>query len=97
MKDIQWLRKVGLAEGVSFIILLCIAMPLKYMYNMPLAVKYTGWAHGVLFVGYIGIAYYVKIVRQQPFIKLIYAVVAALVPFGTFIYDKQLKKEMDAE
>jgi len=97
MRDIQWLRKVGLAEGVSFIILLCIAMPLKYMYNMPLAVKYTGWAHGVLFVGYIGIAYYVKIVRQQPFIKLIYAVVAALVPFGTFIYDKQLKKEMDAE
>jgi integral membrane protein len=85
---------VGIAEGVSFILLLFIAMPLKYIYNMPLAVKYVGWAHGLLFVAYIGMAYYVKLVRQQPFIRLIYAGIAALVPFGTFIYDKQLKKDL---
>jgi integral membrane protein len=94
MKEIQWLRNIGMAEGFSFIILLFIAMPLKYMYNMPLAVKYVGWTHGVLFVGYLGMAYYVKLVRQQPFIRLIYAFVAALVPFGTFVYDRELKKDL---
>ncbi len=94
MKEIQWLRNIGMAEGFSFIILLFIAMPLKYMYNMPLAVKYVGWTHGVLFVGYLGMAYYVKLVRQQPFIRLIYAFVAALVPFGTFVYDRELQKDL---
>jgi integral membrane protein len=71
-------------------------MPLKYFYQMPMAVKYTGWAHGLLFVTYIANAYYVKETRKQSFVKFIYAFVAALVPFGTFIYDRQLKKDMTA-
>ena len=94
MKEIQLLRKLGFAEGFSFIILLFIAMPLKYFYDLPLAVKYTGWAHGLLFVAYVTNAYYVKEIRKQSYVKFIYAFVAALVPFGTFIYDRQLKKDM---
>ena len=46
------LRLAGITEGISFLVLLFIAMPLKYWAGMPLAVKYTGWAHGVLFVLY---------------------------------------------
>jgi integral membrane protein len=46
-------RMIGIAEGISFLVLLIIAMPLKYFYNQPLAVKYVGWAHGALFVAYI--------------------------------------------
>ncbi len=95
MRDIQLLRKFGIAEGLSFIVLLFIAMPLKYYYDMPLAVRYTGWVHGLLFVTYVAHAYYVKEIRKQSFVKFVYACIAALVPFGTFIYDRQLKKDMN--
>ena len=94
MREIHLLRKFGIAEGLSFVVLLFIAMPLKYMYDFPLAVKYVGWAHGLLFVAYVALAYYVKETRNQSFLKFIYAFIAALVPFGTFIYDRQLKKDL---
>jgi integral membrane protein len=95
MREIRLLRKLGIAEGVSFVLLLCIAMPLKYIYDLPLAVKYIGWAHGLLFVAYISLAYYVKETCGQSFSRFIYACVAALVPFGTFVYDQRLKKDLN--
>jgi hypothetical protein len=51
-KKLNWLRKIGIAEGISFLVLLCIAMPLKYFFQQPMAVKIFGWAHGVLFVAF---------------------------------------------
>ncbi len=93
LKPLQLLRKTGIAEGISFLVLLLIAMPLKYMLDLPLAVKYTGWAHGLLFVLYVAQAYYVKEVYNWPFKKFLYTFVAAWLPLGTFVYDKQLKKE----
>jgi len=95
MREIKLLRKIGIAEGYSFVVLLFIAMPLKYMYQMPMAVKYTGWAHGFLFVAYLSLAYYVKVLNNQPFRRVIYALLAALIPFGAFVYDRQLKKELN--
>jgi integral membrane protein len=94
MREISLLRKFGIAEGISFVVLLFIAMPLKYFYAFPLAVKYVGWAHGVLFVAYVSLAYYVKETQNQSFLKFIYAFIAAFIPFGTFIYDQQLKKDI---
>ena len=52
-KVIRDLRVIGIAEGVSFLVLLLIAMPIKYILGNPLPVKYTGWVHGVLFVAYV--------------------------------------------
>jgi len=95
MRDFRLMRTLGMAEGVSFIVLLGIAMPLKYLYQMPAMVTYTGWAHGLLFVVYVMLAYYIKETRHQPLIKVVYAIVAALIPFGTFVYDRQLRKEMN--
>ena len=46
------MRAVGMAEGVSFLLLMGVAMPLKYFAGMPEAVKWTGWLHGVLFILY---------------------------------------------
>ena len=90
---IRLLRKVGMAEGISFLILLLIAMPLKYGLGMPLAVKYTGWAHGVLFVSYIGLAYYAKEIYHWPFKRFLQAFVSAWLPLGTFFFDGRLKIE----
>ncbi len=88
--------KIGYAEGISLLVLLGIAMPLKYLAGYPLAVKYTGWAHGLLFVAYLTLALWVKEQKNWPFKYLIYAFLAAFFPFGTFIFDKWLKKQDQA-
>lgn len=44
---------MGYLEGTSFLLLLCIAMPLKYMMGIPEVVRYVGMAHGALFIAYI--------------------------------------------
>ena len=49
---IQILRLLGNIEGISYLLLLGVAMPMKYYFEMPMAVKITGMAHGVLFVAY---------------------------------------------
>ena len=86
------LRIVGIAEGISFLVLLLIAMPLKYFMGMPLAVKYVGWAHGVLFIAYvIAVFVAIKAMRWNWFSVLV-ALGASLLPFGTFVLDKELKK-----
>lgn len=92
-KIISLLRKAGIAEGVSFLVLLLIAMPLKYIWDWPLAVKYVGWAHGLLFVIYVALAYYAKETCNWPFSRFIKAFIAAWLPLGTFVFDKELKKE----
>lgn len=86
-------RLIAILEGISYLFLLCVAMPLKYYYGFALAVKYTGWMHGVLFVAY---CFFLLIVWKQykwSFKKAVTAFVASLIPFGTFVFDKQLKNE----
>lgn len=88
-------RTVAMAEGVSFLILLGIAMPLKYMAGKPGMVDLFGWVHGLLFISYMITGLQVKIEREWPIGKTALAVVAALIPFGPFLLDKKLlQKEM---
>ena len=94
MNSLSLLRKVGIAEGVSFLVLLLIAMPLKYFFQQPMAVKIVGWAHGLFFVGFIVLAMVYKSERNKSFKWLVVAGLAALVPLGTFWFDKSLKKEV---
>lgn len=92
VKTIRSLRLIGIAEGFSFLILLLIAMPLKYKFGWPLAVKYVGWAHGLLFILYI-VAVFAAIRAMKWGIKgVAIALVASLLPAGTFVLDKSLRK-----
>jgi len=86
-------RMVGIAEGISFLVLLLIAMPLKYFMQIPEAVKYTGWAHGILFITFIYFAFEVMGSLKKNFFWFVKAFAAAIIPLGTFIFDRQLKKE----
>lgn len=88
-----WFRFIAIAEGVSYLILLLIAMPLKYFWGIADAVKYTGWIHGVLFMLY-GLLL-LKVWRQYKwkFNRVLLAFVASLLPAGTFVLDRKLKKE----
>ncbi len=86
------LRLIGFIEGVSFLVLLLIAMPLKYYLGFPLAVKITGWIHGVLFILYIAaVLLAIKSMRWNWFSVLV-ALAASLIPIGTFVLDKSLKR-----
>jgi len=93
MTKLSLLRKAGIAEGISFLVLLLIAMPLKYFFQLPMAVKIIGWIHGLLFVSFIGMAWAYKDERNKPFKWFVLAGIAALVPLGTFWFDKSLQKE----
>jgi integral membrane protein len=86
---------IALLEGISYLLLLGIAMPLKYFADMPLAVKYTGWAHGILFVLYILFLLQSWIAYKWSFGKTALIFVASLLPFAPFFVEKRLKREAD--
>lgn len=88
-----YFRFVAVLEGISYLILLGIAMPLKYMAGLPEAVKYVGWAHGVLFVAFCFLLLKVWIRYKWSFLKTFIAFLASLLPFGTFFLDRQLSRE----
>lgn len=87
------LRMAGITEGISYLFLLFIAMPVKYILGNPQLVWYCGWVHGILFMLYILALVSVTINVGWKFKKVLVAFIAALVPFGTFILDKSLRKE----
>jgi integral membrane protein len=95
-KVLSRFRKVAVAEGWSFIILLFIAMPFKYLLGFPLLVKYVGWAHGALFLAYLLLGLQTAIACSWRLGKVTWAVLASFIPFGTFVLDKQLKTELEA-
>ncbi len=86
-------RVIGIIEGISYLVLLGIAMPLKYLAGIPEMVKVVGWAHGVLFVLFGLALLHVWVNRRWSFGRAVLAFLASLVPFGTFIFDKSLKRE----
>jgi integral membrane protein len=89
----SWFRKIATAEGISFLILLGIAMPLKYVGNFPMAVTVFGSIHGALFVAFMIFALLVKEKYNKKAGWLVKAFLASIIPFGTFIMDRQWKKE----
>lgn len=93
-KTYSWFRKIAFAEGVSFLVLLLIAMPLKYIADLPIAVTIVGGIHGLLFIAFIIMAWEVKRESKKDWIWLIKSFIASILPFGTFVMDhKQWKKE----
>ena len=88
---ISALRIVGLLEGISFLVLLFIAMPLKYLADMPLPVSIVGGAHGFLFVGYVTLAMLATVVFRWPVGRLLLALLASVIPTGTFWFDRRLQ------
>ena len=94
--EIGRFRLVAILEGISFIVLMFIAMPLKYFSGLPEVVTYVGWVHGLLFVLYILALITVKISLNWNFKKTVMAFIASLLPFGTFVLDRSLRKEEKA-
>jgi integral membrane protein len=79
-----WFRLIADLEGVSFLVLLLIAMPLKYIWDKPWMVQKVGMAHGVLFIAYVAFVFVVRSEFGWNLRKTALALVASFVPFGTF-------------
>ncbi|MBK8226711.1 MAG: DUF3817 domain-containing protein [Flavobacteriales bacterium] len=86
---IRRFRTVAIAEGVSFILLLFIAMPLKHFFGMPMAVKVVGWAHGALFIAYwvAAVPLFTKL-KWDPE-RIVGLGLASVLPFGTFVLERK--------
>ena len=87
--SLRILRVVALLEGISFLVLLLIAMPLKYYGGIPSATQMVGMAHGVLFVAYIFFVIVVAILKKWSFLTVIILIILSFVPAGTFYADKK--------
>lgn len=90
--SIYSLRLLGNIEGISYLLLLGIAMPMKYFFGFPMAVKIVGMAHGVLFIAYCLLLALQMKANKWNLLFGIYLFVATLVPFGTFVTDRKLSK-----
>lgn len=91
-KNFNWFRKIAIAEGISFVVLLFIAMPLKYFAQMPMAVTIMGSIHGILFVAFLVFAREVKIDFKKSWKWIAIAFLASIIPFGTFYMDHKYWK-----
>lgn len=82
-------RLISYLEGISYLLILFITMPLKYMFESPEPNKIIGMAHGFLFLIYIVFAFLVKPEKQWNNKTLMIVLVCSIIPFGTFWMDRK--------
>jgi integral membrane protein len=85
-------RTMGLIEGASLLILLFIAMPLKYWAGIPEPVRIVGSLHGLFFILYVLMILYTTYKVRWSFIWVVSAFVVAFIPFGNIILDRFLQR-----
>jgi len=89
---VSFLRKIALIEAVSYLVLLGIAMPLKYLADMPLAVRIVGSVHGLLFVIFGVALLRAMFVARWSLGRGALVFVASLIPVATFLIDPKMKR-----
>src|SRR6056300_22648 len=87
--SIQHFRRIGLFEAISFLILLGIAMPLKYIWDYPSMVQVVGMAHGILFILYVMGAFIISRELKWNTQTLLVVVVCSAIPFGPFYAERK--------
>ncbi len=94
MTALHQFRIAALLEGWSYLILLFIAIPLKYVVGIPLAVRIVGSVHGFLFITFIIALYRVIAARKWPLRRALRGFLYSLTPFGAFVFDRSLVREI---
>lgn len=90
MKNI--FRIVSFLEGVSYILLLFIATPIKYFGDDDSYVKMLGMPHGILFMVYVILAFMLKTLEKWDSKTFRIVLLASILPFGTFYIDRKYLK-----
>ena len=93
-RAVAWLRRAGIVEGISWLVLLFIAMPLKYALGQPMAVQVVGAIHGGLFILFVALLAWSHFARGWSVLRSAGLFVSALLPFGFLFVDRSLKAEL---
>lgn len=93
MNSIKLLRIIGFLEGISYLLLFCVGMPLKYMKGIGEPNYIIGMAHGVLFISYVLLVIKAHFDTKWGVVNTFWAFIASLLPFGTFVADSKLFKK----
>ena len=93
---IQLFRYIGLAEGVTTLLLFLVAMPAKYLFGFPGLVPTVGMIHGVAFIGYLLAMVVCLPGRGFTAWEWTRTTIASLFPFGTFLNDGLLRRKQVA-
>jgi len=86
---LNFFRKLSFLEGISFLIILFITMPLKYILEYPSANKIVGMAHGILFISYVVMVFMLKSDEKWNVKDTAIILLCSIIPFGTFWMDKR--------
>jgi len=89
-------RITAFLEGISYLLLLFVAVPIKYLNGDPQYVKLLGMPHGLLFVAYIVLAIWLKPDFKWSKKDFIIVLLASVIPFGTFYVEKKYLKPHSA-
>lgn len=90
-------RIIALFEGISYLLLLFIAVPFKYLANDPEYVKLLGMPHGILFIAYVVVALLISTDMKWTKKTLWVVLLASIIPFATFYIDKTYLKRTNAK
>ncbi|WBL24062.1 DUF3817 domain-containing protein [Zunongwangia sp. HGR-M22] len=88
-KFIKIFKIISTLEAISFLVLLLIAMPLKYIWDMPSMVRFVGMAHGILFVLYVLGAYYMYEKLNWNIKQLLIVILCSILPLGPFYVERK--------
>ncbi|MCB9547605.1 MAG: DUF3817 domain-containing protein [Myxococcales bacterium] len=94
MDTLRTLRLVALLEGCSFVLLLAVAMPLKYAFDLPQAVRVVGMGHGVLFILFCLVTLRVSAAQGWAGGRTARTLLASLLPWGPFLLARELDREL---
>ena len=94
MSALRMLRLYGFLEGASLLLLVLVAMPLKYLYGLPLAVRIVGSVHGLLFLLFVAALVRTASELGWPIRRSLLGLGASLVPGGTLVFDRSLVREL---
>ena len=94
MSPLRQFRVVAYLEGISYLLLLGVAMPLKYWAGLPAAVRVMGSLHGALFVVFVIALARAAVARSWPLTRTAWVFASSLVPFGMLFLDRALQREL---
>jgi integral membrane protein len=90
INNLKILSILGILEGISFLMLLGVCMPLKYVFDIPEPTSAVGMAHGLLFIAYCAWVIIVSTKYKWPTTETLWALLASVLPFGTFVAEKRI-------
>lgn len=80
----RWIARI---EGLSFVVLMGVAMPLKYGFDLPAAVRHAGRAHGLLVLGCVVAMAVAARAERWPLRKVVWAFLSSMIPFGWVFFE----------